>query len=304
MKNKYIKRLETNTIEFGGETLKYIKNFEIAELIDELQDAYYIDEMFEQIQDIYTTKFHLGTDIFKLFSLMEINKLEQLYAQIVTHYHAMGLAIISKGVLIKILAYDPNDCNSYMSMIINPEEENKSQLTDFFKQLYCFRHSDSNTDMAIILRCHTFETLPKQPKKISKISTSIEIYKTIKSPNELLYLGMGTYNHELVEVAIKTYGARDKNCIARAVYGFLPHMLVKLLIQLVPEAINHVDKKGYTPLCHAVAVFRIEMVYILLRAGAEINPPGSISALTLATKDYNNKILSSILEKAKNGHNY
>jgi len=301
LKNKYVESLEIASVKFGRQTLKYIKNDKTKDIIEALQEGFYINDQFNQIQDIYTTNLSLGTDILKLLELMQMNQLPQLYVQILTKDHALGLAIITKGVLAKVLAYDPNDSNSYMSTIISPEAKDKSQLVDFCKRIHYFEEDDNI--VAIVLRCYSFEIPPNQQQKFSKIANSIETYQTIKYPVELLRLGIVTDNQELVLLAATKYKARSKDCIAMAVRALVPKV-VKLLIELIPEAINYVDEKGYTPLCYAVAMHHIELVYMLLNAAAKLNLPNSIDILILTRDKYPNKIIHNILlQRMKNEYN-
>lgn len=303
LKNEYIKSLETEQIRFSYDTVTHIKNIKTGKFIDTLHKKLCINDNFNQIQDVYTTNLSLYTDLFKLFELMQINQLSQLYVQMITQEnavdlgHALGLAIISKGVVVKILVYDPNDKNSYMSRIINPVTKNIRQLAQlaiFFKQIHSFKKEDNA--IATLLRCYSFKIPLKQQQKFSKIVNNIEVYKAIKDPAGLLRLGIITNNHELVQLAVNTYGARSEDCIMLAVTTSCASEMVKLLTELVSdEAIKYVDQRGYTPLCNAVAGHNIEFVNILLDAEAKLNLPISDKLLYIARVMYPNKIIYNLL---------
>ena len=286
-KNRYLVDLKrvTNSRVIGG--IHSIIDKKVQNNILKFRNNTYLPFDFDYIQDVYSSNSKLHFDISKILNLMEVNKLTKLFAQIITHDHAMGISFILKGSLIKVLVYDPNDKKSYRSIIIDPELNNYTNLCDFFTTIPYFKQE--NDTIAILLRCYAYNT----PKFFIKIDN--ELNKLSNNANQLLRLGILTCNSDLIIKSIED-GANDYYSLIIAVQFQPPMEIIKLVLKLLPESINYIETKvKYTALCYAVEQQEIKIIELLLLSGAKIKVDGAKSPLNLIN---NNQLIFNMLQKS------
>jgi hypothetical protein len=294
IKSQYIKSLVVKTIEFVSLTVRYIEDQKTMLTIVNLHSTFNINSRFKFIQHIYSTSLKITQGLLKLIQILLINQLPELYVQILSNDHAMGIALVVKGTLVKILAYDPNSFRSYVSITVDPKSIPRRLIHQLFHNMPYLLEEKMN-NIPLVMKCYAYNTSHSQFKVVENNLDCLG-----DDLKRVLFLGIGTDCEDMVLKALNGSASESEKALTQAVSSsntFTSFKIINLLVQCLPQSINYVDDRKYTALCYAVAKHNIEVIKLLLNVGAIVEVPGAISPIELAKSDYKDEVIYNILMK-------
>jgi len=124
-----VQRTDSDYAELGKNSAANVR------LIDSTRD--YLDELLLPIQEIGATNrtaitegITFGHGLLLMITLMQYNKLNQIYALILSHDHVMAIAISQKQSMVKLLLYAPNNYHGYLSCYLKSPEITNREFAD------------------------------------------------------------------------------------------------------------------------------------------------------------------------------
>jgi len=223
------------------------------------------------LRDCYSLNVDLPVALANIAQNMLIDNLNQLYIQVLTTSHALGLSIILKGNYFKFIFYDPDDPLLYKRIYIYTGDANVfhyriGQIID-----NDFKYLTELISSSVLLKLYVpLTTSSYKENKIPIMHPIIDNFNEI-TVKEFLILGIS--NHD---------------------YNFIAKLLNNHKINLNFYFSNHV----YTPLIWAINYDEIDIVRLLLTHGADVNfiSKDGRTPLYVALYLFHLKIINLLLE--------
>ena len=292
IKNNYIHGLAINSINVSNRVLKSLKDKKTSERISHLQRNINIGSEFRHIQNIYSTNMTIANDIILIYELMKENCLTKLFAQIITDDHVMGMVFVTKGNLMKIMCYDPISDKTYTTMNANVLDPQPNSYMNMFMNMPYFIIEQNNC-FALTIRCYT-DDLSK--RDLLPVSNNFRI-SNITNLSQLLQLSISSNDEYLILEAIK-HGAYAPNALIKAIKGGGNLHIITILINSNIIDVDYIDETGCTALYYATLYNKIEVVDMLLDAGAQVSVSDNAkSPLSIALNCTKNMTIYSKLKK-------
>ncbi|MFN8770393.1 MAG: ankyrin repeat domain-containing protein [Neisseriaceae bacterium] len=275
-KDKFVKSLEIISDERDVEK-KNFKNAATGYKISNYNEYLECYRKMRNIFDIYTSIKDLAITIDNIIKKMSLNNVSQIYMEIITGPHALGLIIIAKGDGLKFILYEPNDKLLYGKKFIHRDDCNISAYQHMYynlseiKELY---EKDSNTSLLIkgyILANNKIVT--------NYIIDYPQISGKFDANNQKRLLGLAIINHDYnlskeilstTQIGVDYILADfDSTPLMFAIY-YKDSEMVKILLEYTQQ-INMQDSQGKSALDIAVSLYQEEIIKLLISAGAETN---------------------------------
>jgi hypothetical protein len=222
------------------------------------------------VQDLISDNTSIPKLLINLIKLIKLNALNNLYAEIKTIWHAVGIAMTSKGEYLKLSFYDPNSSSLYWKIYIPQHNIHENSFLDCGEHMLNL-HGNPREKLQLYTRCYT------TTKPLAKFSYIKRLIKPIlaEQKNQLLQLSVLSNNIDIAAYALGLVGKEvtnlDNSCLIIAAIANGSHEMVNLLAQHGVK-INFIDEKtSLTPLQLAIIHDDPTMVQLLLKLGARVD---------------------------------
>lgn len=264
IKNEFVRNLQTSSFK----DIKYIRNDEITELIRKYQNNSWNNNKLQHVQNLYYSNNDTVKMINDLLEIMQINNLDKFYILMFTYEHAMGVSIINRGSGFKLNFYDPNNNLLYWHIHVNNNDILNDNLLitnmPYLKEKY-------GEILVIRLECYILKTSHKKYQSIENILPAIHTEEYL---NQQLILGVNLNDETLVKTSLESgadpnFSFNGQFALTIAV-GNLNKSIITLLIKYNATLDCETDN-GLTPLIIAIIKEDLQIINILLKAGASVN---------------------------------